>query len=146
MNISQPSHVFLGSIVEKELARIRNPFQLFLKSFRVVFDAAINIDQFTIGIIEHFHLSGDWITSEENPSGSTEHLNIASNLIRESIQDGIAQSAFAADPTEKTLHKIILSKGRKMIPHNRLLICGYALQALDEVRDVVRPAGREDAR
>ena len=67
------------------LPRIRQPIQLFLKGFRMVFDAAVNIDQFTVSIIEYLHLAGHRITAKEHPSGSAENLNITTNLIRKTV-------------------------------------------------------------
>ena len=85
MNVGHSSYMFLSGIVKENLTRIRQPIQFFLQGFWMVFDAAVNIDEFAVSIIEYFHLPENRITSKEHPSGSTENLNITSNLIRETI-------------------------------------------------------------
>src|SRR5699024_7282278 len=85
LDVSHSSNMFLCGIVEEDLPRIRQPIQLFLKCFRMVFDAAVNIDQITVSIIEYLHLAGHRITAKEHPSGSAENLNITTNLIRKTV-------------------------------------------------------------
>ena len=86
-----------------------------LQGVRVVLDAAINVDKFCVIVIEHFHNLAARLSPKQHPACAAEHLNIASDVRRHTLQNLIAQGTLAANPSDKTIHANHPFWGEKVI-------------------------------
>ena len=90
---------------EEYLTRRNKPLQLFLEGSSVILDATESIDDLPVSVIDDFELSGLFLSTEKYPSSAEKYFDIAANaLLWKEFNDFFPQGAFAADPTDWTIH------------------------------------------
>lgn len=95
LDIRQTAHIQLLQVIEKQFPGIGNPLQIIMEQLvlqfaAVVFDAAIQIDQLAIQIIDHFKRRM-LILRKQDPASPAKHLNIPARLFFwEAVQDFFA--------------------------------------------------------
>ena len=86
-----------------------------LQGVRVVLDAAVDVDKFRVIVVEHFHNLAARLSPKQHPACAAEHLNIAPDARRHTLQNLIAQGTLAANPSDKTIHANHPFRGEKVI-------------------------------
>lgn len=111
--VCQTANVFLLRAVKEKFAGLWQHRELFGQCWCMVLNAAVNIDQFAIRVIEYLQLARGLSFSKEDPPSSAKDLNVTRNIGREAPQNLCPQLLFSTDPANVTVHAIILSGAKR---------------------------------
>lgn len=80
LDIRQPADLFLLHAIKEKLSRLWQHREFFGQCRCMVLNAAVNIDQFTVRIIEHLQLARSLTFSKEHPSCSSKDFNVSGSI------------------------------------------------------------------